>query len=59
MTTARFFRRWHDRNMATHALPLPRRIAGGIAAWPLPDLDTAEDLLDIIERLGIPRGASC
>ena len=57
VTTTRFFRRWRDRNMATHALPLPRRIAGGIAAWPLPDLDTAEDLLDIIERLGIPRGA--
>jgi hypothetical protein len=54
---ARFHRHWSQRGRAAHALPLPRRIAGGLAAWPMHDLDAARDFLALVERIGCPRGA--
>lgn len=54
---ARAHKQWHHRSGDTMTLPLPRRIAGGVAAWPLPDLETAEALLAVIERIGTPSGA--
>jgi len=57
VTRARFHRRWHVRRRAAEGLPLPRLIAGGLAAWPLPGVDIAAEFLALIERIGTPQGA--